>query len=434
MNLTEPQAGSDLGLVRTRAEPTAGAVAANGAPVLITGHKIFISGGDHDLTDNIVHLVLCRLPDAPPGSKGLSLAIAPKFLPDGSRNTVFCDGIEQKMGIKGSATCQMRFERALGWLVGEPNRGLATMFLMMNAARLHVGMQGIGHLEAATQNALAYAAERLQMRAAQRPQGAIAGGADPIAWHPAMRRTLLTLQARTDGARTVAYWTALLLDESEQHPEPAHRQAAGEHVALLTPVAKALFTELGHRSADEALQVWGGYGFVHGYGIEQTVRDSRIALIYEGTNEIQAIDLMQRKLLDDGGRRAEALRARLADEVQACSAEAATRPFGDALARQLAAWGETQSALLAGAKEDPEWPLRAADDMLVGIGHALLAWAWARIARAALDPARAPAAGGRSAAQWLASARFGVEWLLPQAQVHWQRARQRDAALPFVGA
>ncbi len=434
MNLTEPQAGSDLGLVRTRAEPADDAVAANGAPVLITGHKIFISGGDHDLTDNIVHLVLCRLPDAPPGSKGLSLAIAPKFLPDGSRNTVFCDGIEQKMGIKGSATCQMRFERALGWLIGEPHRGLATMFLMMNAARLHVGMQGIGHLEAATQNALAYAAERLQMRAAQRPQGAIAGDADPIAWHPAMRRTLLTLQARTDGARTVAYWTALLLDESEQHPEPARRQAAGEHVALLTPVAKALFTELGHRSADEALQVWGGYGFVHGYGIEQTVRDSRIALIYEGTNEIQAIDLMQRKLLDDGGRRAEALRARLADEVQACSVEAATRPFGDALARQLAAWGETQSALLAGAKEDPEWPLRAADDMLVGIGHALLAWAWARIARAALDPARAPAAGGRSAAQWLASARFGVEWLLPQAQVHWQRARQRDAALPFVGA
>jgi len=204
-------------------------------------------------------------------------------------------------------------------------------------------------------------------------------------------------------------------------------------VALLTPVAKALFTELGHRSADEALQVWGGYGFVHEYGIEQTVRDSRIALIYEGTNEIQAIDLVQRKLLDDGGRRADALRALLAAETQACGTNPAARPFGDALALQLEAWGDAQSALIAGARDDPEWPLRAADDMLMGIGHALLAWAWARIARCALDPARAPGPGGRTAAQWLDAARFGVEWLLPQAQVHWARARHREAALPFVG-
>jgi alkylation response protein AidB-like acyl-CoA dehydrogenase len=432
MNLTEPQAGSDLGLVRTKAIPVDGAAPANGVPVRLTGNKIFISGGDHDLTDNIVHLVLCRLPDAPPGTKGLSLAIAPKFMPDGSRNGVFCDGIEKKMGIKGSATCQMRFEQAQGWLIGEPNRGLAAMFLMMNAARLHVGMQGIGHLEAATQNAWRYAAERLQMRAARRPEGALPGAADPIAWHPAMRRTLLTLQARTDGARTVAYWIALLLDESEQHPDADRRKAAGEAVSFLTPIAKALFTELGHRSADEALQVWGGYGFVHEYGIEQTVRDSRIALIYEGTNEIQAVDLVMRKLLDDGGRRAEALRALLAQECQVCSTSAATQPFGDALARQLANWGEAQDALVAGAKDDPEWPLRAADDFLMGVGHALLAWAWARIARCALDPARAPAAGGRTAAQWLDAARFGTEWLLPQADTHWARVRQRDAALPFV--
>ncbi len=432
MNLTEPQSGSDLGLVRTKAEPADGAAPANGGPVRLTGGKIFISGGDHDLTDNIVHLVLCRLPDAPPGTKGLSLAIAPKFLPDGTRNTIFCDSIEKKMGIKGSATCQMRFEQAQGWLVGEPNRGLAAMFLMMNSARLHVGMQGVGHLEAATQNAWRYATERLQMRAASRPAGTSAGAADPIAWHPAMRRTLLTLQARTDGTRLLAYWTAMLLDESEQHPDAARRALAAGHVALLTPVAKAFFTELGHRSADEALQVWGGYGYVHDYGIEQTVRDSRIALIYEGTNEIQAIDLVQRKLLDDGGRRAGALRALLAEEVVACAAQDATRAFGDALSLQLEAWGETQAALLAGAREDPEWPLRAADDMLMGIGHALLAWSWARIARTALDPARVPIAGGRTPAQWLAAARFGIEWLLPQAQVHWARARQREAALPFV--
>jgi Acyl-CoA dehydrogenase, C-terminal domain/Acetyl-CoA dehydrogenase C-terminal like len=224
----------------------------------------------------------------------------------------------------------------------------------------------------------------------------------------------------------------MLLDESEQHPDTVRRAAAADHVALLTPVAKALFTELGHRSADEALQVWGGYGYVHDYGIEQTVRDSRIALIYEGTNEIQAIDLVQRKLVDDGGRRAGAQRALLAEEVVACAAQDATRAFADALSLQLEAWGETQGELLAGAGDDPEWPLRAADDMLMGIGHALLAWAWARIARTALDPARTPIGSGRTPAQWLATARFGIEWLLPQAQVHWARARRREAALPFA--
>ena len=431
MNLTEPQAGSDLGLVRTRAEPlgAAGDVA-NGAPVRVTGNKIFISGGEHDLTDNIVHLVLCRLADAPPGTRGLSLAIVPKLLPDGRRNAVHCDGIEHKMGIKGSATCQMRFDAAEGWLVGEPHRGLAAMFLMMNSARLHVAMQGLGHLEAATQNAWAYAAERLQMRAARRPPGAPAAPADPIAWHPAMRRLLLTLQARTDGCRLLAYFTALLLDESEQHPDAATRQAAAGHVALLTPVAKALFTDLGHRSADEALQAWGGYGFVHDYGIEQTVRDSRIAMIYEGTNEIQAIDLVMRKILDDGGRRADALRALLAEEVAACHGNPALAPFADALAGQLDRWATVQAALVAGAPADPEWPLRAADDLLHGIGHALLAWAWARIARRCTQVGGA--AGGRPAAQWLDAARHGVDWLLPQAQVHWARAARADAALPFV--
>jgi len=438
MCLTEPQAGSDLGLVRTRAELTAGA-AANGALVAITGTKIFISGGDSDLTDNIVHLVLCRLADAPAGTKGLSLAIVPKLLPDGTRNSVFCDGIEHKMGIHGSATCQMRFEAAQGWLIGEPNRGLAAMFLMMNAARLHVAMQGVGHLEAATQNAWRYAAERLQMRAARRPAdapaSALAGsGPDPIVWHPAMRRTLLTLRARTDAARVIAFWTALLLDEAEHHPDATRRTIAADHVALLTPVAKSLFTELGHRSADEALQVWGGYGFVREFGIEQTVRDSRIAMIYEGTNEIQAIDLVQRKLLPDGGQRAAALRADLAAEAALCRQQPALVPFADALDTQLASWAQVQQALLDAQAADPEYSLRVADDVLAGIGHALMAWAWARVARVALDPARAPAAGGRTAAQWLESATFGLQWLLPQAQVHWGRALQRDAALPFLAA
>lgn len=431
MNLTEPQAGSDLGLVRTKAEPAG--PAANGVPVRVSGHKIFISGGEQDLTDNIVHLVLCRLADARAGTKGLSLALVPKVMPDGRRNAVFCDGIEKKMGIKGSATCQMRFEAAEGWLIGEPNRGLAAMFLMMNSARLHVAVQGLGHLEAATQNAWAYAAERLQMRAARRPEGAAAAAADPIAWHPAMRRLLLTLRARTDGCRLLAYQTALLLDESEQHPDADRRRAAADHVALLTPVAKALFTDLGHRSADEALQAWGGYGYVHDYGIEQTVRDSRIAMIYEGTNEIQAIDLVMRKILDDGGRRADALRALLGAEVAACRADAATAPFAAALAAQLDAWGTAQALLVEGARADPEWPLRVADDLLHAIGHALLAWAWARIARVAVAAqAAGTACGGRRADAWLAAARHGIDWLLPQAQVHWARVVRRDAALPFI--
>ena len=439
MCLTEPQAGSDLGLVRTRADLVGqgeGATnpAANGAPVTINGGKIFISGGDHDLTDNIVHLVLCRLADAPAGTKGLSLAIVPKILPDGRRNGVHCDSIEKKMGIKGSATCQMRFENAEGWLIGEPNRGLAAMFLMMNAARLHVGLQGVGHLEAATQNAWRYAAERLQMRASQRPAGAAPAVADPIAWHPAMRRILLTLQARTDACRVLAYWCALLLDEHEQHPDAERRALAGGHVALLTPVAKALFTDLGHRSADEALQVWGGYGYVHEFGIEQTVRDSRIAMIYEGTNEIQAVDLVQRKLLDDGGARSDALLQELAREVEACQSVPALQTFAVALAQQLQAWREVQQALLAGRAADPEWPLRVADDVLHGIGHALMCWAWARTARTALDPALPTPPGGRSAAQWLQSARFGLDWLLPQARVHWGRALRAEAALPFLAA
>ena len=434
MCLTEPQAGSDLGLVRTQAT-LVDAEAANGAPVRISGSKIFISGGDQDLTDNIVHLVLCRLQGAPAGTKGLSLALVPKIRPDGRRNTVVCDGIEHKMGIHGSATCQMRFDGAEGWLIGEPHRGLAAMFLMMNAARLHVAMQGVGHLEAATQNAWRYAAERLQMRAAARPPGAAAGqGPDPIAWHPAMRRTLLTLQARTDACRAIAYWCALLLDEAEHHPDASRRSTVAGHVALLTPVAKSLFTELGHRSADEALQVWGGYGFVRDYGIEQTVRDSRIAMIYEGTNEIQAVDLVQRKLLDDGGVRARALMAELAGEVGSCRATPALQPFADGLAQQLVHWEQVLGALQAARSADPEYPLRVADDVLAGVGHVLLAWAWARIARVALDDSRPPVPGARPAGQWLQSATFGLQWLLPQAQVHWQRAIQPGLDLPFPAA
>jgi alkylation response protein AidB-like acyl-CoA dehydrogenase len=407
MNLTEPQAGSDLGLLRTKAEPRADGSYA------ITGSKIFISGGEQDMTPNIVHLVLARLPDSPPGTKGISLFLAPKILPDGARNAIRCTSIEKKMGIKGSATCAMSFEGATGWLIGQPHRGLAAMFVMMNAARLHVAMQGLGHLEIAQQNAQAYAHERIQ------------GRGQPIAAHPAMRRTLWSLRALAEGERVIAYWTAMLLDASHHHPDAAHRAETEALVGLLTPVAKAFFTDNGHRGADEALQVWGGYGFVHDYGIEQAVRDSRIAMIYEGTNEIQAIDLLQRKVLDDGGAKLDALLARL--EADAETAGAALAEFRDALRTQTAAARAATATLVAGAKQDAEWPLRAADDYLRGIGLMLLAWAWL------MRAAAAQALGDDAWAQdTLRAARFGVQWLLPEAIFRWQRVTASQAALPAL--
>ena len=248
MNLSEPQAGSDLSQVRTKAE--AGPITDDGASWLITGSKIWISGGDQDMTDNIVHLVLCRLPDAPAGNKGLSLMVAPKFLPDGSRNKIRCDGIEKKMGIKGSATSAMSFEGATGWLVGEPHKGLTAMFVMMNSARLHVAMQGLGHLEMAQQNAHAYASERVQ--------GKANGKSGTIDQHPAVRRNLWSLRSLCEGERVVAYWTAQLLDDAHSHPDAAQRTKAEDLVTLLTPVAKAFFSDNGNRGANEALQVWGG--------------------------------------------------------------------------------------------------------------------------------------------------------------------------------
>jgi alkylation response protein AidB-like acyl-CoA dehydrogenase len=419
MALTEPQAGSDLGQVRTRAEAQAD------GSLRVSGSKIFISGADHDLTDNIVHLVLCRLPDAPPGSRGLSLALVPKFLPGGERNAIHVDSLEHKMGIHGSATCALRYEGATGWLVGAPGKGLQAMFVMMNAARLHVGVQGLGHLERATQAALAYAAERRQLRAPSAPEGQDHRGADPIAWHPAMRRTLWTLRALTEGLRVVAYRTALLIDEAHHHGDAASRARADSQAALLTPVVKAFCTQKGFDGVSAALQVFGGYGYVHETGVEQQLRDLRIALIYEGTNEIQAIDLLQRKVLGDGGA---ALRVLVADvEAEATRCQGDLQPLGQALHGECASLMQATEALLAGRGDDPEWPLRVADDYLAGVGHLLLAWAWAAMARAAGEGADAARTADKRRL-----AEFGFQWLLPQAQRHWQQVQAREAALPWV--
>ncbi|MEZ5631912.1 MAG: acyl-CoA dehydrogenase family protein [Burkholderiaceae bacterium] len=419
MALTEPQAGSDLGLLRTRAEPQAD------GSVLVSGSKIFISGAEHDLTDNIIHVVLCRLPDAPPGTKGLSLALVPKVLPDGKLNRLYCDGLEKKMGIKGSATCAMRYEGATGWLVGEPNRGLAAMFIMMNSARLHVGLQGLGHQEMATQNALRYAFERVQMKAAVRPEGAPAQAADPIAWHPAMRRTLLRLQALTEGQRVIAYRTAQLLDQAAQHPDTAQRARAAQLAALLTPVVKAFLTHHGFQSTSAALQVFGGYGYVHEYGIEQSVRDARIAMIYEGTNEIHAIDLLQRKVLADSGAALMMLLEDFDSEAQRCDADESLADFARVLRAQAVAVRDATAALVREAPADREWPLRVADDYLLGFAHALLAWAFAASVRAAAECEDAAWAMTKTERM-----RFGLQWLLPEADTHWSRVMAQRHALP----
>lgn len=399
MALTEPQAGSDLGALRTRAEPQ------GDGSLRLFGSKIFISGADHDLTDNIVHLVLCRLPDAPAGSKGLSLALVPKILPDGTRNAWVVDSLEHKLGLHASPTCALSYEGATGWLVGEPHRGLAAMFLMMNSARLHVGLQGLAHQEIATQNALRHALERVQFKV-------------PIASMPAMRQRLLRLQAMVEGQRVIAYAAALAIDEAAQHPDAARRERQQRRAALLTPLVKALLTQTGFDSASGALQVFGGYGYTQDYGIEQTLRDVRIALVYEGTNEIQAIDLLQRKVLADGGRALGELLDDLEAEAVRVAAQADLQGFANALRGQIAEARDTAAAIQAAAATDAEAPLRVADAFLQGFGFLLLAWAWAASARAAADEADTAFAAAKQARML-----HGVAWLLPEAAGHWQRAR-----------
>jgi alkylation response protein AidB-like acyl-CoA dehydrogenase len=374
MCLTEPQAGSDLGLVQTRATPLAD------GRYTLSGTKIFISGGEHDLSDNIVHLVLARLPDAPPGPKGLSLFLVPKFYADGSRSAVHCERIEEKMGLHGSPTCVMRFDQACASIVGEPGKGLNAMFLMMNAARLHVALQGIGLLEAAWQKAHAYALERRQMRAPG--GGKSAGQADLIAEHPAVQRILDTQRAWIDAGRVLAYRTALELDIGKHHGDGGRRAQAQRWCSLITPVLKSAWTEQGFTGASACLQVLGGHGYISEWGIEQIVRDARVAMIYEGTNEIQAIDLLVRKVLADGGLSLGAL----LEDLQTTLSTA-----GRLRVDQLR---EATAQLLAVQAIDPALPYAVADDYLRALALVLLDWGWAQIQaepEAAVPRWRAPA-------------------------------------------
>jgi len=384
MCLTEPQAGSDLGLINSRAE------AEGDDSYRLTGNKIFITGGEQDFTENILHMVLARLPDAPKGPGGLSLFLVPKILPNGNRNHVFCTGIEHKLGIRGSATCSMNFDAAKAWLLGEPNQGLAAMFIMINSARLHIGLQGLGHAEAARQIASGYASERLQMRAVKLPQQQPRGAADPIEYHPAIQQKLMQLKSSTEGMRTLGYWVAHLDDISKHHSDSTQRVQAETWVRLLTPMIKAYFTELGFNLSSSALQVLGGHGYIQDNAIEQTLRDSRIAMLYEGTNEIQANDLLVRKVLGDDGAALQSLILRYQEEANVCSADSDCKHFSVALARVCSQLADISDELISSSAHDPEAPYFAAGEYLRIFGLVSFAFAWARSARLARDKSDVP--------------------------------------------
>jgi alkylation response protein AidB-like acyl-CoA dehydrogenase len=410
MNLTEAQCGTDLGLIRTKAVPQ------NDGSFRITGTKIFISAGEHDLADNIVHLVLARIAGAPPGTRGLSLFLVPKFIPDpagapGVRNAVSCGAIEEKMGIHGNATCVMNYEGAAGWLVGAENQGLPAMFIMMNEARLGVGVQGLALSEVAYQNAVRYAKERLQGRAAGTAKHA-ERPADPIIAHADVRRMLMTIRAFNEAARALVLWTALKSDVAHRSNSAADRQAAGDHMGLITPVIKGVLTDLGFANAVMAQQVFGGHGYIREWGMEQFVRDARIAMIYEGTNGIQALDLVGRKLGKDGGRAVRAFCAEVRDYVTAHEADAAIKPLAAAQAKAL---GELQQATLWYAQNGAdklEAAAAGATDYMHLLGLVALGYMWCRIAAAAHEKLAADSSGRMRAK--LLTARFFMERMLPE--------------------
>ena len=372
MDLTEPHAGTDLGIIRTRAVPHAD------GSYRISGTKIFITSGEHDMAENIVHLVLAKLPDAPAGSKGISLFIVPKFLPDGSggigeRNGVASGSIEHKMGIRGSATNVMNFDDAVGYMIGEPNQGLACMFTMMNYERLSVGLQVLGAGELAYQQAARYARDRLQGRSSTGPKNPD-GPADSLLVHPDVRRMLLTVRALTEGGRAFAIFTGMQLDAAKHGGD----ENADRISELLTPIAKAFLTDRGFEAAVMAQQVFGGHGFIREWGAEQIVRDARIGQIYEGTNGIQAADLIGRKVLRDGGATLNAL----LDDFDTGSVDA---PYQADLAAAFARVRNSLAHVQARVNEDPDLPGAVATDFLDLVGYTLYAWFWAQMASAAGD-------------------------------------------------
>src|ERR671918_1528673 len=413
MRLTEPQCGTDLGLIRTRAEPN------DDGTYAITGTKIFITSGEHDLTENIVHLVLARLPEAPKGTRGISLFLVPKLLPrddgtPGPRNGVTCAGIEHKMGINGSATCVINFEQATGWLLGEPNRGMRAMFTMMNDARLEVGVQGLGIAETAYQSAVAYARERLQGRAltgAARPDQP----ADPILVHPDVRRMLLTMRAFCEGARALACWVGLTIDRSARHPEPEVRKTAEDLVALMTPVIKAYFTDQGSACGNLGVQVMGGHGYIREWGMEQLVRDARITQLYEGANGIQALDLVGRKLPAHYGRHLRAFFHPVMAFIEQHQADPELAEFVLPLAKAYARLQQVTLHLAQQGLRDPNEAAAASYDYLRLFALVALAYLWARMVQVAKAKLAAGADGDAAFYEAkVKTARFFMTKMLPE--------------------
>ena len=409
MCLTEAHCGTDLGLLRSKAEPQAD------GSYRLTGEKIFISAGEHDLAANIVHLVLARLPDAPAGSKGISLFVVPKFNAHadgtlGARNAIRCGALEDKMGIHGNSTCQINLDGATGSLVGAPNKGLAAMFVMMNAARLGVGNQALGLTEVAYQNAVAYARERLQMRSLSGPK-APDKPADPIIVHPDVRKMLLTARAYAEGARALSMHTVLLLDRELRHPDEAVRKACADEVALLTPVIKAFFTDNAWLATSHCMQVYGGHGYIAASGMEQYVRDARISMIYEGTNTIQSLDLLGRKVLADNGRKLKAFGAHIAAFIEEEGTVEAMQEFVNPLAELGDKVTKLTTELGMKAMANPDEVGAAAVDYLRVIGHLAFAYLWARMAKIALAK---QGGGDPFYTAKLATARFYFAKLLPE--------------------
>lgn len=381
MCLTESHCGTDLGLLRTRAEPQAD------GSYQISGTKIFISAGDHDMTDNIVHIVLARLPDAPAGTKGISLFIVPKFTPTaegeaGARNGVACGSIEHKMGIHGNATCVMNFDNATGYLIGAENKGLNCMFTFMNTARIGTALQGLAHAEWGFQNSLTYARERLQMRALSGPK-APDKAADPIIVHPEVRKLLLTQKAFAEGGRALIYLSAMQVDISEHSQDGDARAEAENLLALLTPIAKAFLTEAGFESANHGLQVFGGHGFISEWGMEQNVRDSRISTLYEGTTQIQALDLLGRKVLMSQGETLKTFTKRIHKFCQAQSDNEAMQAYTQPLAELNKEWGDLTLKIGMKAMKNREEVGAASVDYLMYSGYVTLAYLWAQMAHTA---------------------------------------------------
>ena len=417
MCLTEPHCGSDLGLLRSRAEPAPEGSGADGT-YRISGTKIFITAGEHDLTENIVHLVLARLPDAPPGVKGISLFIVPKFKVDrngqiGSRNGVTCGAIEHKMGIKASVTCVMNFDAAEGYLIGQANRGLMAMFTMMNTARLAVGIQGLGLIERGYQSSLAYARDRLQMRAmsgAKFPDKA----ADPLIVHPDIRRMLLTQKAFAEGGRALAYYAATLVDVVERATDADERKRADELLSFIIPIVKALLTEAANECAYHAVQIFGGHGYIRETGVEQFARDARITTIYEGTTQIQAIDLLGRKIMQTQG---VGLKHFLEEISAFCHAQAQNPALGDfigPLAIAASEWAKLTQEIGKRAGGNADEIGAAAVDYLFYSGYVALAYFWARSVAAADDSAQS--AEFKQAKRLTAS--FYYARILPRTQTH----------------